>query len=84
MKPYHTVTTLEVVHDHLHLIVDGKEYRFPWATISPSLAQACLDDRKRLELSPSGYGIHWPVLDEDVSIDGLIGVQHNIPLKDAA
>jgi hypothetical protein len=22
-------------------------------------------------LSPSGYGIHWPDIDEDLSIDGL-------------
>jgi hypothetical protein len=24
------------------------------------------------EISPSGYGIHWPDLDEDLSIDGMI------------
>jgi len=24
------------------------------------------------EVSPSGYGIHWPELDEDLSIDGMI------------
>jgi len=23
-------------------------------------------------VSPSGYGIHWPELDEDLSIDGMI------------
>ena len=24
------------------------------------------------KVSPSGYGIHWPELDEDLSIDGMI------------
>jgi hypothetical protein len=24
------------------------------------------------ELSPGGYGIHWPLLDEDLSISGLL------------
>jgi len=28
------------------------------------------------EISPSGYGIHWPLIDEDLSIDGLLGVKH--------
>ncbi|PKN21436.1 MAG: hypothetical protein CVU65_16870 [Deltaproteobacteria bacterium HGW-Deltaproteobacteria-22] len=25
-------------------------------------------------MSPSGYGIHWPELDEDLSVDGLLGL----------
>ncbi len=29
-----------------------------------------------LKTSPSGYGICWPDLDEDISIDGLLGVKH--------
>jgi hypothetical protein len=29
------------------------------------------------EVSPSGYGIHWPRLDEDISIDGLLGIVHS-------
>ncbi|MBF0567096.1 MAG: DUF2442 domain-containing protein, partial [Nitrospirae bacterium] len=28
------------------------------------------------EISPSCYGIHWPLLDEDISIDGLLGIVH--------
>ena len=28
--------------------------------------------KANFELSPSGYGIHWPELDEDLSIDGMI------------
>ena len=35
------------------------------------------------EISPSGYGIHWPLLDEDLSIDGLLGVVHR-PKKEKA
>ncbi|MBX7175313.1 MAG: DUF2442 domain-containing protein [Saprospiraceae bacterium] len=27
-------------------------------------------DRRDYQLSPSGYGIHWPKLDEDLSING--------------
>jgi hypothetical protein len=31
---------------------------------------------KLKEVSPSGYGIHWPLLDGDISIDGLFGIAH--------
>jgi hypothetical protein len=27
-------------------------------------------------VSPSGYGVHWPLLDEDIAIDGLLGIVH--------
>jgi len=31
---------------------------------------------KSHEISPSGYGIYWPLIDEDLSIDGLLGIVH--------
>jgi hypothetical protein len=40
--------------------------------------------RERFEVSPAGYGIHWPDLDEDLSIDGLIGVKHSSPVAETA
>jgi hypothetical protein len=33
-------------------------------------------DRTNFEISSSGYGIHWPLLDEDISVDGLLGIVH--------
>jgi hypothetical protein len=29
-------------------------------------------DLARIEISPSGYGLHWPVLDLDLSVPGLV------------
>ena len=29
-----------------------------------------------MKFLPSGYGIHWPLIDEDLSIDGLLGIVH--------
>jgi hypothetical protein len=34
-------------------------------------------ERTTFEISPSGYGIHWPLIDEDISIDGLLGITHS-------
>ncbi len=31
-----------------------------------------LGERMNAELSPGGYGIHWPLVDEDLSINGLL------------
>ena len=39
--------------------------------------------RERIEVSPSGYGLHWPEVDEDLSIDGLTGVRHACALVGA-
>ncbi|MFZ4524578.1 MAG: DUF2442 domain-containing protein [Chlorobium sp.] len=39
-----------------------------------SAQQASETKRKTFEVSPSGYGIHWPLLDEDISIDALLGI----------
>src|SRR5438445_5354778 len=37
--------------------------RFSWERCSERLASASLIERSRAELSPSGYGIHWPLMD---------------------
>ena len=36
----------------------------------PRLLQATAEQRERVELSP--YGVHWPELDEDLSIEGML------------
>ena len=79
MKKYHEVEKVAFVKETLNLIVDGKEYTFPLADISKKLADASIGEREKYEISPSGYGIHWPLIDEDLSIDGLIGVKHKRP-----
>lgn len=51
---------------------EDQSLRIAWADCSPRLADATPEQRRDLELSPGGYGIHWPQLDEDLSIAGLI------------
>jgi hypothetical protein len=53
--------------------LSDREVRLSWEQCSPSLASATPEQRCRVELSPGGYGIHWPLLDEDLSIGGLVG-----------
>ena len=76
MKPYHHVTGLHFEGNVMILTIDGQEKRFQVSDISPALQQASEQERNLFEISPSGYGIHWPLLDEDLSIDGLLSVVH--------
>lgn len=38
----------------------------------PRLAQGSPSERQQWELIGPGIGIHWPALDEDISVDGLL------------
>ena len=84
MKPYHVIENATVDNEELLLTIDGQKYKFAFSNISSRLSAASRLERERFEISPSGYGIHWPLVDEDLSIDGLLGITHNIPLKMAA
>ena len=68
----------------LCLRVDGKDYEVDVVQLSTRLAAATPEQRANFEISPAGYGIHWPDLDEDLSIDGLIGVRHESPWAQTA
>ena len=75
MKKYHEIEKVAFEKERLILKVDGKKYSFPLADVSRRLADASCAEREKYEISPSGYGIHWPLIDEDLSIDALIGVK---------
>lgn len=79
MKKMHHVENLRFIDDCLALTIDGLEHRFRLAEISQKLAAASSVERNYYRLMASGYGIHWPLLDEDLSIDGLLGIVHKPP-----
>ncbi len=79
MKKYHEVETVKFKDEKLIIKIDGEEHEFELPTISEKLVNASEIERTRLQISPSGYGIYWPLIDEDLSIDGLLGIQHSLP-----
>jgi hypothetical protein len=79
MKKIHNVENLRFIDDWLMLNIDGHEHRFLLAEISQKLATASEMERNYYRVMASGYGIHWPLLDEDLSIDGLLGIVHTPP-----
>ncbi len=56
------------------------KWRLVRQTIVCQTSQPCTPEPEHFEVSPAGYGIHWPEIDEDLSIDALIGVRHPCPL----
>ena len=43
----------------------------------PRLVHASREERDNWELIGEGEGIHWPDLDEDLSVEGLIAGRHS-------
>lgn len=50
---------------------DGRAVSLPLNRF-PALAKATAAERKRWELCGAGTGIHWPLLDYDLSVAGLL------------
>lgn len=58
-------------------LADGRVISVPLAW-SWRLSDATPAERKNFRLIGPGYGIHWPDLDEDISVEGLL---HGIPAR---
>ena len=82
MGNYHNVTEVIVEEGRLRLEVDGEKLYFSLAELSDRFAGSTPEQQHVFEVSPSGYGIRWPLIDEDLSIDGLLGIRHE-PSKKA-
>lgn len=52
-------------------LMDGRAISVPLAWY-PRLADATAEQRSRWEVAGSGYGIHWPEIDEDLSTEGML------------
>lgn len=65
---YPSIASLKIDDDMLTAnMSDGRIISIPVAWF-PTLAKASEKDLRTFEISPSGYGIHWENLDEDISV----------------
>jgi len=65
-------TNVVVTDDTLTVdLSDGRTISVPLAWY-PRLAHGTADERATWRIIGQGEGIHWPQLDDDVSIEGLI------------
>ena len=63
---------IETTPKALIVIMEAGSVSIPWEDCSERLARVSLIERSRAELSPSGYGIHWPLIDEDLAVGPLL------------
>ena len=66
--------TEELITFHL---VDGRIVSVPLAW-SWRLSDATPAQRNRFEIIGDGYGVHWPDVDEDLSVEGML---HGVPAR---
>ena len=69
-------TEVVVTDDELRVVLaDGRTISVPLAWF-PRLLHATSAQRLRFELLGDGEGIHWPDVDEDLSVAGLLRGTH--------
>ncbi len=66
------VIEVSVTDDTLTVdLEDGRTISIPVGWY-PRLAYGTQKERANYEISGAGYGIHWPDLDEDIGVEGLL------------
>ena len=69
-----TAVDVRVMDDRILVVLaDGRELTAPLAWF-PQLADATAEQRRNWRLIGRGHGIHWPDVDEDISIASLLRV----------
>ncbi len=68
----HKIGEIHFNQDFIMLDIDGNKLTIPLDELSSKLKSATDIERTMYKISPSGYGIHWPLIDEDLSIDGIL------------
>jgi hypothetical protein len=63
---------IETTPAALIVVMEDGYVSIPWERCSERLAHASAAERNRAELSPSGCGIHWPLIDEDLAVGPLL------------
>jgi len=66
------IQTVQITKDEIiaHL-VDGRVISVPLAW-SWRLSEASLEQRSKFRLIGTGQGVHWPDIDEDISVEGML------------
>jgi hypothetical protein len=72
MITIHNIEKVSFEANLMILQIDGKALILSLDKLSPKLFAANKIERELYKISPSGYGIHWPLIDEDISIEAIL------------
>ena len=71
----HSIPNVKIDSEFIYLDLEDVSFKFSLEKVSQKLSRASDLERNFYKISPSGYGIHWPLIDEDLSISALIKLQ---------
>ena len=75
-QPEPVIKAIEVTEEEIIAsLSDGRTISVPLAW-SWRLAEATVEQREEFRLIAGGQGIHWPTIDEDISVWGML---HGVP-----
>ena len=72
MIAIHNIEKVSFEANFITLQIDGEALILNLDKLSPKLFKATKIERELYKISPSGYGIHWPLIDEDISIEAIL------------
>ena len=72
MERVYEILEIKFDSEQITINLNGQVLSFRLSDISEKLSRATTTELQDYKISPSGYGIHWRQLDEDISINGLL------------
>lgn len=72
MIAVHNISIISINALVITLNMGNKFIEIPLEKASLKLKNASDLERNFYKISPSGYGIHWPLIDEDLAIESLL------------
>lgn len=71
MEKLNNIESIQFTTDTLLIEIDHIVHQLDLKVISNKLLNATEAERNNYTISPANYGIHWPMIDEDISLDFL-------------
>ena len=68
----HKIQDITFDQNSIFLQIDGIQLKVSLNGLSSKLKAANELQRKLFKVSPSGYGIHWSLIDEDLCVDAIL------------
>jgi hypothetical protein len=72
MEQVHNIQSIRFINEEMIIQIDNNQYSINLRQVSSRLLNASDEQRNKYQVSPSKYGIYWPLIDEDLSINNLI------------
>lgn len=73
----YNIQSVSFEQESMIIKINGLEYKFDLNNLSLKLLNATSQQRNEYQISPANYGIHWPLIDEDISIKKIIEIANS-------